>query len=46
MTYFLLCNAYSDVNKASKITAKAKDLALKAKAIDININEAVNVKVK
>jgi hypothetical protein len=40
-----------DVNKASNIKAKAgwskaKDLTIKAKAIDININEAFNAKVK
>jgi hypothetical protein len=34
----------SDVNKASNI--KAKDLILKAKAMNININEAFNAKVK
>jgi hypothetical protein len=36
----------SDVNEASNIKAKAGCSKAKAKAIDININEAFNAKVK
>jgi hypothetical protein len=41
----------SDVNKASSIKAKAgwskaKDVTLKAKGVDMNINEAFSAKVK